>query len=601
MAVSDLDLGPERLAGKKLVILPFNPAMPPAASEAIAKFVAGGGKLIAFYMLPGDLASVVGVQWKAHVPQKFPGYFASIRFAEGALPGAPPAVGQMSWNIMDMRPVEGRSRIVAEWFDKDGRDTGLPAVIASDSCIYMTHVLTDDDPTGKRRMLLAMAGRLVPEFWKEAAERHLAAAAAFVTKTAADVRNLTAQAGPAGTGGRAPAIPSARIAESQKALTGAEAVLAQAGALAKNGRFAEAIAQAEDGRQSALRAWCTAQPSPAGEHRAFWCHSPFGVAGMEWDEAIKLLADNGFTAILPNMCWGGNACYPSEVLAVAPEVKEKGDQVAKCLAACRKYGLKCHIWKVNWNLFGRAPKDFVERMKKEGRLQADFAGKPRADWLCPSHPENRKLEIDAMVELATKYDLDGIHFDYIRYPDDSGCFCPGCRDRFEQLAGRKIENWPADVRRDENLRAKWLDFRRSSITAVVAGVSDAVRKTRPKVQISAAVFPNWPADRDTIGQDWKLWCEKGYLDFVCPMDYTPSPAAFEGLVERQIGWAGKVPVYPGIGLSVWTPACDVVKLIDMVTIARRLGAKGFTVFEYSAATAREVVPLCGQGITRSKQ
>jgi hypothetical protein len=61
-----------------------------------------------------------------------------------------------------------------------------------------------------------------------------------------------------------------------------------------------------------------------------------------------------------------------------------------------------------------------------------------------------------------------------------------------------------------------------------------------------------------------------------------------------------VPVYPGIGLSVWTPECDVAKLIEMVTIARRCGARGFTVFEYSTSTAREVVPMCGLGITRTK-
>ncbi len=33
-----------------------------------------------------------------------------------------------------------------------------------------------------------------------------------------------------------------------------------------------------------------------------------------------------------------------------PLVKEKGDQIALCLAACRKYGVQCHVWKVNWNM-----------------------------------------------------------------------------------------------------------------------------------------------------------------------------------------------------------------------------------------------------------
>jgi hypothetical protein len=71
-------------------------------------------------------------------------------------------------------------------------------------------------------------------------------------------------------------------------------------------------------------------------------------------------------------------------------------------------------------------------------------------------------------------------------------------------------------------------------------------------------------------------------------------------VGRQLGWAGKVPCYPGIGLSTWQPPTDVATLIEQITAARRLGAKGFTIFEFNAASAREVVPMCGMGITRKE-
>ena len=591
--VGDLDLTSERLKETKLVILPFNPSIPDAAADAIARFVAAGGKMIVFFSLPGNLASVAGVQWKGHVPQKFPGAFASIHFLEGGLPGAPPSVGQMSWNIMDMRPVEGRSRVVAEWFDKDGKDTGYPAVIAGDSCMYMTHVLLADDQAAKRRMLLAMVGKLVPEFWRMAAARtveNIGRFAGFQDGKQCEAAVRTALA--AGNADRLQAAEG-KCAEANRQQ-------AQAIGLLGETRYPEAVDAADKAQRVMRELWCMAQTAPAGEHRAVWCHSPFGVAGMDWDAAVKRLADNGFTAVIPNMCWGGCTAYPSEVLPLWAEAKGKPDPLAACLAACKKYGVKCHVWRVNWNTFGRAPREFIEGLKKDGRLQITFAGTPRDDWLCPSSPENQKLEIDAMTELATKYQVDGIHFDYIRYPDAEGCFCPACRERFEKALGRAVAHWPADTRSDDATRAAWLDFRRDQITRVVAGTSDAVRKARPKVRISAAVFPNWPVDRDNIGQDWKPWCDKGYLDFVCPMDYTPSPNEFEGLVGRQIGWAGKVPVYPGIGLGVWTPACDVMKTIQMITAARQKGAKGFTIFEYSAATAAEVVPMLGLGITRSK-
>jgi hypothetical protein len=72
------------------------------------------------------------------------------------------------------------------------------------------------------------------------------------------------------------------------------------------------------------------------------------------------------------------------------------------------------------------------------------------------------------------------------------------------------------------------------------------------------------------------------------------------MVAQQIAWAGKVPVYPGIGLSTWTPPTDVVKVIEQIRAAREKGAKGFTIFEFNAASAREVVPMLGKGITRKE-
>ncbi len=352
-----------------------------------------------------------------------------------------------------------------------------------------------------------------------------------------------------------------------------------------------------------------AEPSPASgadrqkpaksEHRAFWCHSAFGVEGMTWDEAIKRLGDNGFTAILPNMCWGGVAYYESEVLPVSPAVKERGDQIQACLGACKKHGIECHIWKVNHNLGGKRSASFVERMRREGRTQVRFDDKP-VDWLCPSHPANRKLEIDAMVELAAKYDVDGIHFDYIRYPGAFACFCDGCRERFEAAIGESVTGWPNSLRRKGKHRQAWLDFRRKQITTIVASVAEKVRKARSGVKISAAVFNNWETYRDSLGQDWKLWCEKGYLDFVCPMNYFRDNERFEEMVGRQVRWAGKVPCYPGIGLSVWRPRNDFEKLTRQIEITRRLKTGGFTIFNYGPVAAKEILPGLGRGLTEKR-
>lgn len=582
--ISDLDLTAERLAKAKLVILPHNPGMPDSATDELIKFVSRGGKLLVFYCLPAKLRPVVKIEGGAHTKASHPGQFSAIRFADGALPGAPALVGQRSWNINSAKAVPGASRVLAEWLDDKGQPTGHAAVIASDNCMMMTHVLMNDDAVNKRRMLLAMVGHLEPDLWWQTTNAGIARigqiggcknfdeAAALITKTAKGNRKAKA------------------------ALEAARKLRNEAVALGVKEKYVEASEKAGAATQRLDEAFCMAQQPLKGEFRAFWCHSAFGVEGMEWDEAIKRLADNGFTAIVPNMLWGGVAFYDSKTLPVARDIAEKGDQITKCLAACKKYGIQIHVWKVNWNTGHRVPKEFLEKMRSEGRLQMSSKGKEEP-WLCPSHPENQKLEVASMVEVARDYDVDGIHFDYIRYPDGDHCFCAGCRERFAKAAGVEIKDWPKDALGKGPLRQQWLEWRRGNITAVVKAVSEQARAAKPKIKISAAVFRNWATDRDGVGQDWKLWCDKGWLDFVCPMDYTESDRQFDSWIALQKDWVGKTPVYPGIGVSSSGSRLGADRTIGQIAITRRHDTKGFIIFNYGVTEAKDLVPMLGLGIT----
>jgi uncharacterized lipoprotein YddW (UPF0748 family) len=390
-----------------------------------------------------------------------------------------------------------------------------------------------------------------------------------------------------------------RDARVAKALASAAAARAAALRLLAQQKYTEAKEQSASAGEQLEKAFCLAQRPEPGEFRAFWCHSAFGLQGADWDEAIRRLADNGFTAILPNMLWGGAAFYESKVLPVASQVAERGDQIRQCLAACRKHGLQVHVWKVNWNLGRAAPKAFVEKMRGERRLQADVAGKEEP-WLCPSHPVNQQLEVASMLEVVRNYDVDGVHFDYIRYPDNDHCFCAGCKERFQRLCGAKLQHWPEDVLGGGPLRQLWLDWRRGNITAVVKAVSEQARALKPRIKLSAAVFRNWEVDRDSVGQDWKLWCDKGYLDFVCPMDYTPNNGQFENMVSRQVEWAGRTPCYPGLGVSASSSHFGVDRAIEQINVTRRHRTHGFVIFNYGVKESTELVPMLGLGITHEE-
>ncbi len=132
---------------------------------------------------------------------------------------------------------------------------------------------------------------------------------------------------------------------------------------------------------------------------------------------------------------------------------------------------------------------------------------------------------------------------------------------------------------------------------MVKAVSERARALKPKIKISAAVFRNWTTDRDGVGQDWKLWCDKGYLDFVCPMDYTPSTSRFENMVAQQVQWAGRTPCYPGLGVSASSSRFGPDRAIEQINITRRFQTHGFVIFNYGVKESTELLPMLGMGIT----
>jgi uncharacterized lipoprotein YddW (UPF0748 family) len=578
-ALTDDDVAAGQVKDVKLVILPYSPQLAKDEAARLRTFLDAGGKVIAFYCADRDLLHLLGLRYLRHVPQRRPGDFASMRFrADSGVANVPAVVKQASWNIGAVEPAAPDVHVAATWFDRDGRDTGLAAVLVGPRGAYLTHVLLDDDLETKTQMMLALVGHFVPEVWRRGAE------------TMCDrARNLLRRAEE-----RLPDLPADQRGRAQ-----ALADRARSHATTQEGAAAPAAAwtAARQAEKAAADAFYATFPSRANEFRGVWIHTAYGVADWGWEKTAAVLAQAGFNAVVPNVCFAGQADYQSAVIAVDPRVERQGDQVALCVAAAHRHGLEVHAWRVNWNLGGRGPRDFVERLRAAGRLQRNPQGKA-LEWLCPSHPDNVALERDAMLELVRNYDLDGVHFDYIRYPGPEGCYCDGCRERFEKEIGRKAERWPEEAVRGA-LRGPYLDFRRAQITRLVAAVAAEARRIKPGIKVSAAVFNNYAAHRDAVGQDWVAWVKAGYLDFVCPMDYTARDDAFRRMVADQVRLVERrVPVYPGIGAGTgtdWTATPEAT--IRQVLLTRDLGADGFMVFQYTEDLGTRFLPALAAGVT----
>ncbi len=336
-------------------------------------------------------------------------------------------------------------------------------------------------------------------------------------------------------------------------------------------------------------------PAPAqsrrGELRGAWMGDGYG---RDWPAIMQKLKENGFNALFPNFSMGNTALYPSKTLAVAPGAAEGRDELAEAAKAARETGIELHVRRTAWALL-RTPAAGLAELDAAGRLQSNSRGQRgkddpsvAADWLCPSNPENRKLEKESALELVRSYDIAGIQLDYMRYPGGDYCFCDGCKERFQQSAGVKVGKWPEEVLEGGPLAAKWSEWRRGLITGLVREISDGVHALKPGVAVSVAAWPEADAGRDAYGQDWVAWVRDGTLDFVCPVDGGAGDQELARLVRRQVADSrGAVPMYVVLGAfqvkSAW-------QLTDQIGIARSEGADGFVAYSYEGGELEKWLP-----------
>ena len=546
------------------------------------KFVADGGKLLSCYQLPASLGELLAVR-SAGMINGADGQLNAIRLA--GVDNRPDIVAvQHSWIAHRIEPLAGGA-VAGVWVDGKGTPTTLPAITTSAHGCFVGHVLTADDPERKDALVMELLGRLCPELWERSYQRRLAGLGKVAG--AKDLAELSALVRSNAAG------DPVRLAAAGTGLERTEQLAKAAGAARDKGDAAAAADLIAQAGRASVAAYAAGIPARSPELRAVWCHSPVGVRDLTWAQAAKTLADAGFNAVIPNMCWGGGAAYPSRFLPTVPEAKGR-DLLKECLQAAQANGLAVHVWKVNWNCWRNA--EFIARMRQAGRLQQTAAG-AEVDWLCPSHPDNQQLELDSMLEIVRNYAVAGIHFDYIRYLNGDVCYCPRCRQKYEETRGVKVSDWPAEVAAGKR-RDDYRQFRRDNITALVAAVSTEARKVRKDILISAAVFPDWPSAREEVGQDWKLWVERGYLDFVCPMQYTDSPAGFAAMTKASAGWVGgKALLAPGIGATLGNSPESTLQQIQS---ARRLKTAGFVLFNYEPLLIQQHLPLLRLGATSSK-
>jgi uncharacterized lipoprotein YddW (UPF0748 family) len=230
---------------------------------------------------------------------------------------------------------------------------------------------------------------------------------------------------------------------------------------------------------------------------------------------------------------------------------------------------------------------YVDRLVQYAR---DNPNTVEGVYSSPSHSGVQDRVHAVWLDLAQRYDLDGIHFDYIRFPSREYDYSIGALERFRlwargattparfaQLDAAYASDLYAFV---DGEPALWADFRREHVTRLVQRIHRDVKALKPRLVISAAVIADAELAYDDRFQDWRQWLDDGIIDIAVPMAYTPDTGRFQSLVRVARDAAGdRARVWAGIGAYMNTAEGT----MGMIDIARSEGTGGVVLFSYDWA------------------
>ena len=333
----------------------------------------------------------------------------------------------------------------------------------------------------------------------------------------------------------------------------------------------------------------------------------------------------GFNTLIVQVRGRADAFYRSRWEPLADQVQGGGDfdPLAYTIQEAHARGMGVHAW-VNTHLVANGaglprdpahmvnahpdwlavPRSLGRELYAQDPFQPEFVQALRSYaqrnsetvegiYSSPSHPQVKERVYDVWMDLAERYELDGIHFDYIRFPSGDFDYSLGALERFRLWVrprlspGRWQELDEAYARNPyafvETLAGPWGEFRRAQITDLVERIYHGIKVRRPDMVVSAAVFANADDAYAHRFQDWRMWLEQGILDVAVPMAYTPENGVFQSQVrEATVSAALRERVWAGVGAYQNT----VSGTLDKIEIARREGVGGVVLFSYDWAAGQ---------------
>ena len=336
-----------------------------------------------------------------------------------------------------------------------------------------------------------------------------------------------------------------------------------------------------------------AQTAPKHEIRATWLTT---LGGMDWPSA-KATSASGIQKQKEELCrildelqqahfntvqfqtrLRGDVVYPSAFEPFAEsltgtEGRNPGyDPLRFAIEECHKRGMELHAWIVAIPI-GNARQVRTLGRNALNRKHPSLCKQFKGSWyLDPGNPAVDDYLASIVREIVSGYDVDGIHLDYIRYPEQG--------ERFPDQATYRKHGKRQDLKQ----------WRRNNITRIVRRIYAETKRLKPWVKVSSSPIGKY---RDTgryssqgwnayeeVYQDAQQWLREGIHDALFPMMYFQGnhfyPFALDWEENKNGRW-----IIPGLGIYFLHPSelnWKLDEVVRQIYFIRTIGLDGQAYF-----------------------
>jgi uncharacterized lipoprotein YddW (UPF0748 family) len=351
------------------------------------------------------------------------------------------------------------------------------------------------------------------------------------------------------------------------------------------------------------------QPRPLVEGRGIWVVRD----AIRSPEAVKEIVDRccqaGFNALFVQVRGRGDAYYNSDTEPRADILLDQPadfDPLAMFIELAHAKNIQVHAWMNAFYTYegsGRkpsSPKHVINRhpewvlTNRAGKSLAQYTREELNEhhaegiYLSPCIPAAREYLAGVYLEVVQKYNVDGIHFDFIRFPFSGNQINSDWDLGYSELARKAFKEehgmdpLELDPKKKEHVQL-WNNWRRICVSRLVEDVNKKAHALKPDIRVSAAVLERYHLARDChCFQDWIEWLQSGKIDTCCIMAYNTDNPLVGQIIRMATENKGKGTIWAGLRGN-WSRREGegiMESILERVDIVRRSKPEGVMFFAY---------------------